>query len=369
MRFINKFFTPANTRSYVTSCGLNQQRIRCHEPVRVAVTGARGSVGGNLAFRIAMGDMFGINQPVILQLYSRDLKALEGLKMELEDTCAPLLAGVVVSDNYDAAFGDADYACLVGSPPRGKGMERGDLLRNCGELFQNEGRVLGEVAKETCKVVVVGNPANTNALIAASNSRRVPAENFSALMRLDQNRAMFQLCEAINKSGKLPYPIHPAEIQGMVIWGNHSATMCPDIDFATVHGTPVREILSDLIATGWFEREFVPSVQQRGKAIIDARGSSSAPSAALACADQLRDWATGGNAWVSMAVIDSKGGVDEYGVDTSLCFSYPVLCNSKGVWTKVRGLPVSEATQASIRKNVEELKGERDAVRHLLSRA
>lgn len=353
-------------RSYVTSCGLNQQRIRCHAPVRVAVTGSRGSVGGNLAFRIAMGDMFGINQPVILQLYSRDLKALDGLRMELEDTCAPLLAGVTVSDQYDVAFGDADFACLVGSPPRGKGMERGDLLKMSGALFKQEGFVLGEVAKPTCKVVVVGNPANTNALIAASNARRVPVENFTALMRLDQNRAQFQLAAAINAADKLPAPIHPSEIQGLVIWGNHSATMCPDIDFASVHGVAVKELLAGPLAAGWMENTFVPTVQQRGKAIIDARGASSAPSAALATADQLRDWVLAGNQWSSMAVMDSQGGVDEYGIDTSLCFSYPVVCGSGGQWTKVKGLEVSERVRRGIQANVDELKAERDAVRHLL---
>ena len=355
-------------RSYVTSCMMNQQRIRCHEPVRVAVTGARGSVGGNLAFRIAMGDMFGINQPVILQLYSRDLRALEGLKMELEDTCAPLVAGIVISDNYEGAFGDADYACLVGSPPRGKGMERSDLLRMSGELFKTEGMVIGEVANPDCKVVVVGNPANTNALIAASNSRRVPAENFTALMRLDQNRAMSQLSNAINKTEYLPHPVHPGDIHGMVIWGNHSATMTPDISHANVNGIPVVEILGDLLTTGWFEKEFVPTVQQRGKAIIDARGSSSAPSAALACADQIRDWTLsyGSNQISSIAVMDSVGGIDGYGIDTSLCFSYPVVCDKTGKWTKVTGLPMTEYLEKGLKANVAELSAERDAVRHLL---
>lgn len=358
-------------RAYQTRCGtlVNNQRIRCHEPVKVAITGARGSVGGNLAFRVAMGDMFGVNQPVILQMYSRDLKALDGVRMELEDTCAPLLAGVTISDNYEDAFGDADYACLVGSPPRGKGMERGDLLRKSGELFQKEGEILGEVAKETCKVVVVGNPANTNALIAAANSRRVPAENFSALMRLDQNRAMFQLAEAINKTRKLQTAIHPSEIQGVVIWGNHSATMCPDIDFATVQGVPVKDILKEEIAHGWLEKSFIPLVQQRGKAIIDARGSSSAPSAALATTDQLRDWALGTQGqWTSMAIMNSQGGTDEYGVDTSLCFSYPIISNRRGEWTKVKGLNISERVRAGIAANIAELKAERDAVKHLLKR-
>jgi malate dehydrogenase len=250
-------------------------------------------------------------------------------------------------------------------------MERGDLLKKSGELFKHEGHILGEVAKETCKVVVVGNPANTNAMIAAANSRRVPAENFTALMRLDQNRAMFQLAEAINKSGKLEVAIHPSEIHGLIIWGNHSASMCPDIDFATVHGILVKDILKDLLKTGWLEREFIPAVQQRGKAIIDARGASSAPSAALACADQLRDWVLGGrgtsgNQWASMAVMSSTGGVDEYGVDTSLCFSYPIACNRPGNWLKVQGLEVSDRVKEGIKKNVEELKAERDAVRHLL---
>jgi malate dehydrogenase len=340
--------------------------MRCHPPVRVAITGARGSVGGNLAFRVAMGDMFGANQPVILHLYSRDLQALEGLKMELEDTCGPLLAGVVISSDYEVAFGDVDYACLVGSPPRGKGMERSDLLKKSGELFKAEGRIIGEVAKEDCKVCVVGNPANTNALIAASNSRRVPAENFTALMRLDQNRAMFQLSQAINQAGTLASPIHPSEIEGVVIWGNHSATMHPDISRATVHGTPVTELLEPMIKRGWMEKVFTPTVQQRGKAIIDARGASSAPSAALACVDQVRDWILGSHHPVSMAVINSNGGIDEYGVDTSLCFSYPVVSNRNGEWKKVSGIELTEELERGIQENVNELKAERDAVRHLL---
>lgn len=352
-------------RTYVTSCGLSSQRLRCHAPVRVAITGARGSVGGNLAFRVAMGDMFGMNQPVILHLYSRDLSALEGLRMELEDTCGPLLAGIVISSDYEVAFGDVDYACLVGSPPRGKGMERADLLKKSGELFKKEGYVLGEVAKEQCKVCVVGNPANTNALIAASNSRRVPAENFTALMRLDQNRAMFQLSQAINQAGTFPTPVHPSEIEGVIIWGNHSATMYPDISRATVHGTPVSDLL-DLKKGGWLDEVFAPTVQQRGKAIIDARGSSSAPSAALACVDQMRDWVLGNNQPVSMAVINSNGGIDEYGVDTSLCFSYPIVCNSNGQWRKVTGIEINDHIRKGIKKNVAELQAERDAVRSLL---
>jgi malate dehydrogenase len=316
-----------------------------------------------------MGDMFGMNQPVILQLYSRDLKALEGLKMELEDTCGPLVAGIITTDNYEVAFGDADYACLVGSPPRGKGMERSDLLRMSGELFATEGRILGTVAKPTCKVIVVGNPANTNALIAASNSGgRVPVENFSALMRLDQNRAMFQLSEWINKTGRLGYLIHPSEISGVVIWGNHSATMCPDISNAHVHGERVEDILEPLISEGWFEKTFVPIVQQRGKAIIDARGSSSAPSAALACVDQMRDWVLGCSRH-SMAVIGGNarvGGQDEYGIDTSLCFSYPVMSDGKGNWSKVKGLELNDYVRAGLKANEAELIAERDAVRHLL---
>jgi malate dehydrogenase len=189
-------------------------------------------------------------------------------------------------------------------------------------------------------------------------------------MRLDQNKAMFKPAEAINKSGKMEVPVHPSDIHGLIIWGNHFATMCPDIDFATVHGVPVKEVLADLLKTGWMEHELIPTVQQRGKAIIDARGASSAPSAAFACADQLRDWvlghSTGGNQWVSMAVMDSKGGIDEYCVDRDLCFSFPLACNKQGKWSKVKGLEVSDRVREGIKKNVEELKAERDAVRHLL---
>jgi len=341
-------------------------KFKMHKPVRVAITGARGSVGTNLAFRVAMGDMFGMNQPVILQLYSRDCDALLGLRLELEDTCAPLLAGIVTSDKYEDVFGDADYACLVGSPPRTQGMERADLLKVSGELFKHEGAMLGQYARPNCKVIVVGNPANTNAMIAAANAKNVPVENFTAMTRLDHNRALYQLATYLNdQPGAGNMNVHPSCIDGLIIWGNHSPKMYPDITNATVQGQKVLPLLP----TGdWVKNTFIPRVQQRGKEIIDARGSSSAPSAAMACVDQMRDWALGSqNNWVSMAVMSGTTayGVDSYGIESGLMFSYPVVCQS-GDWKVVPGLPMDAFARKMIQQNIEELKSERDAVRNLL---
>ncbi|KAF4662148.1 hypothetical protein FOL46_005423 [Perkinsus olseni] len=349
----------------VAAAGFHKMKFRTFPPARVAITGARGSVGTNLAFRVAMGDMLGVNQPVILHLYSRDREALRGLVLELEDTCAPLLAKVVATDNYEEAFGDADYACLVGSPPRQAGMERSDLLQISGALFKQEGTVLGEVANKDCKVVVVGNPANTNALIAASNSKHVPAENFTAMTRLDHNRGLLQLAHCINGHHE-GLDIHPTHIDNFVIWGNHSPNMYPDVNHATVRGRKIKDLLPH---PDWITNEFMTRVQQRGKEIIEAAGKSSAPSAAMSCVDQMRDWALGSdNKWVSMAVIGKNKesyGIDSYGVDTDLCFSFPVITDGES-WTKVGGLEMTEFGYSMLQRNVQELKAERDMVRNLM---
>ena len=346
--------------------GINKLRFRNLHPVRVAITGARGSVGSSLAFRIAMGDMLGLNQPVILQLYSRDVSNLDGIRMELEDTNCPLLSEIITTNDYDRVFGDADFVCMVGSPPRTKGMERGDLLKISGEVFKAEGRIIGEVAKRDCKIVVVGNPANTNAMIAAANSRNVPAENFSAMTRLDHNRAVFQLAAEINRhlsAGEAT--VNPSEIENFVVWGNHSPAMYPDASHARLRGRPVSEFLPPR-GRNWVAEKFIPKVQQRGKAIIDALGKSSAPSAAAACVDQLRDWALGSdNDWTSMALLGPKGR-SLYDVDPGLCFSFPTVCAGAGNLRVVEGLAQGEFGRKMMQHNVDELKKERDLVRHLL---
>ncbi len=270
--------------------------------------------------------------------------------MELEDLCSPILQDIICTDSYETAFGDCDYVLLVGSPPRAKGMERGDLLRQSGELFKNEGHFIGEVARETCKVVVVGNPANTNCLIAAGNSRRVPPSNFSALMRLDENRAKYQLARSVNS--------HPGDVENLVIWGNHSPLMYPDISNALVGDKMVR----DMLDPQWSADEFIQAVQLRGKAVIDTKGSSSVASAASACIDQVRDWVYGTNgAVVSMAV---SGRGNPYGIDDSLFFSYPVTCE-EGEWKMVRGYE-TDSFKEHLEKNEAELKKERDEINHLL---
>ncbi|KAF4689720.1 hypothetical protein FOZ60_001238 [Perkinsus olseni] len=367
----------------VAAAGFHKMKFRTFPPARVAITGARGSVGTNLAFRVAMGDMLGVNQPVILHLYSRDREALRGLVLELEDTCAPLLAKVVATDNYEEAFGDADYACLVGSPPRQAGEREGLLWlgfqpspRNYSDrsplpmgsvvaVYGRRERSSREVANKDCKVVVVGNPANTNALIAASNSKHVPAENFTAMTRLDHNRGLLQLAHCINAHHE-GLDIHPTHIDNFVIWGNHSPNMYPDVNHATVRGRKIKDLLPH---PDWITNEFMTRVQQRGKEIIEAAGKSSAPSAAMSCVDQMRDWALGSdNKWVSMAVIGKNKesyGIDSYGVDTDLCFSFPVITDGES-WTKVGGLEMTEFGYSMLQRNVQELKAERDMVRNLM---
>lgn len=323
-------------------------------PVRVAVTGAAGQISYSLLFRIASGDMLGKDQPVILQLLeiTPALEALKGVVMELEDCAFPLLAGVVQTDDANIAFKDADYALLVGARPRGPGMERKDLLEANAAIFSAQGKALNDNASKNVKVLVVGNPANTNALIAQRNAPDLDPRNFTAMTRLDHNRAMAQLAEETETTVN--------DIKKMIIWGNHSSTQYPDLTFTTVNGKPALE----QVQRDWYEGTYIPNVQQRGAAIIKARGASSAASAANAAIAHVRSWALGTdeNDWVSMGVY-SNG---EYGIQKGLIYSYPCTCKD-GDWKIVEGLDTSSAFSVEKMKATEtELTEERDAVSHLL---
>lgn len=324
------------------------------QPVRVAVTGAAGNISYAMLFRIASGEMLGKDQPVILQLLeiTPALDALKGVVMELEDCAFPLLAGVVQTDDANAAFKDADYALLVGARPRGPGMERKDLLEANAAIFSAQGKALNDVASRDVKVLVVGNPANTNALIAQRNAPDLDPRNFTAMTRLDHNRGMAQLAEKTGTSVN--------DIKKMVIWGNHSSTQYPDLTFTTVNGNPALE----QIERDWYENSYIPSVQQRGAAIIKARGASSAASAANAAIAHMRSWALGtdDNDWVSMGVY-SNG---EYGIEQGLIYSFPCTCNN-GDWQIVADLDVSsDFSKEKMKATEQELAEERDAVAHLL---
>jgi malate dehydrogenase len=322
-------------------------------PLRVTITGAAGQIGYQLAFRIASGQMLGADQPVILQLLEIPpaLPALQGVVMELDDCAFPTLAGVVATDDPNTAFKDSDYALLVGARPRGPGMERKDLLEANAQIFSVQGKAINDHASRDIRVLVVGNPANTNALIASSNAPDIDAGNFTAMTRLDHNRAAAQLAQ---KTGK-----HVNDIQCMTIWGNHSATQYPDVNHATVDGTAATE----LVDQNWLADEFIPLVQQRGAAIIAARGASSAASAASAAIDHMRDWALGtaGDNWVSMA-IPADG---SYGIEPGIIYSYPVRC-SNGKYEIVQGLSVSDFSRERMDATETELREERAAIEALL---
>ncbi|MDE0982494.1 MAG: malate dehydrogenase [Gammaproteobacteria bacterium] len=321
-------------------------------PVRVAVTGAAGQISYSLLFRIAAGEMLGNDQPVILQLLeiTPALEALAGTVMEIEDCAFPLVAGIVQSDDPNVAFKDADYCLLVGARPRGPGMERKDLLEANAAIFSAQGKAINDNASASVKVLVVGNPANTNALIAYRNAPDLQPGQFTAMMRLDHNRAIAQLA---NKAGK-----HNTDVDGLIIWGNHSATQYPDINHATVDGSKA----TDLVDEAWTLEEFIPTVQQRGAAIIKARGLSSAASAANAAIEHIRDWALGTSGKVVSMGIHSDG---SYGVEEGLIYSFPVICEG-GNYEIVQGLQVSEVSQTLMDKSEAELKEERDAVANLL---
>jgi malate dehydrogenase len=322
-------------------------------PVRVTITGAAGQIGYQLAFRIASGQMLGDDQPVILQLLEipAALDALQGVCMELDDCAFSTLAGIVPTDDPDVAFKDCDYGLLVGARPRGPGMERGDLLEANAAIFSVQGKAINDHASRDIRVLVVGNPANTNALIASSNAPDIDAGQFTAMTRLDHNRATAQLAAKTSS--------HVSDIRCMAIWGNHSATQYPDISHASVSGSPA----SGLVDSAWVEEEFIPVVQQRGAAIIKARGASSAASAASAAIDHMRDWVLGSPAddWVSMA-IPADG---SYGIEPGIIYSYPVRC-SGGNYEIVQGLEIDDFSRSRMDATEVELREERAAIETLL---
>ena len=323
------------------------------KPVRVAITGAAGQIGYQLCFRIAAGDMLGPDQPIILQLLeiTPALGALEGVAMELKDAALPLLDDVICSDDANVAFKDTDFALLVGAKPRGPGMERGDLLTENGKIFGPQGKALNDHASRDVKVLVVGNPANTNALIAQAAAPDLNPRNFTAMTRLDHNRALAQMSE---KTGR-----HHGAIRQMIIWGNHSSTQYPDIRFTAAGDNA----LAAAIDQDWYRDTFIPTVQQRGAAIIKARGASSAASAASAAIDHMRSWALGtaDGDWVSMAV-PSTGA---YGIEPGIIYSYPCTC-ANGDYTIVEGLDVDAFSREKMDATDAELREERAAVEHLL---
>lgn len=326
------------------------------QPVRVAVTGAAGQIGYSLLFRIASGEMLGKDQPVILQLLEipveKAQQALQGVIMELDDCAFPLLVDVIGTDDPKVAFKDADYALLVGARPRGPGMERADLLQENAKIFTVQGKALNEVASRDVKVLVVGNPANTNAYIAMKSAPDLPAKNFTAMLRLDHNRALTQVAKKTGKAVK--------DIKKLIVWGNHSPTMYADYRFATINGESVKEMIND---QDWNANTFLPTVGKRGAAIIEARGLSSAASAANAAIDHMRDWALGSNGeWVTMG-IPSDG---SYGIPKGIMFGFPVTTEN-GEYQIVQDLQIDDFSQERINITLNELEEERVAIDHLFS--
>jgi malate dehydrogenase len=322
-------------------------------PVRVTVTGAAGQIGYALLFRIASGAMLGEDQPVILHLLdiTPAMDALEGVRMELDDCAFPLLTDIVCTDDPAVAFKDADYALLVGARPRGPGMERKDLLEANAAIFSVQGKAINDHASRDIKVLVVGNPANTNALITQRNAPDIDPRNFTAMMRLDHNRAKTQIAQKLG--------VAVTEVSNMTVWGNHSATQYPDLFHATVGGANAAEQVDE----SWYTDDFIPTVQQRGAAIIKARGASSAASAANAAIDHMRDWALGtpGDDWVSMGIYSDGS----YGIAEGLIYSFPCRCKD-GAWEIVQGLEINEFSRERMLATEQELKEERDAVADLL---
>ena len=325
-------------------------------PVRVAVTGAAGQIGYAILFRIASGEMLGKDQPVILQLLEVPVegpqKALKGVMMELQDCAFPLLVGMEAHGDPMTAFKDVDYALLIGSRPRGPGMERAELLAVNAQIFTAQGKALNAVASRNVKVLVVGNPANTNAWIAMKSAPNLPSKNFTAMLRLDHNRALSQIA---SKTGKAV-----ADIEKLVVWGNHSPTMYPDYRFATINGESVKDMIND---HDWNANTFLPTVGKRGAAIIEARGVSSAASAANAAIDHMRDWALGTNGkWVTMGIPSD----DQYGIPQGTMFGFAVTCEN-GEYSVVQDLPIDEFSQTCINKTLKELQEEQAGVVHLLT--
>src|SRR5579859_5497084 len=332
-----------------------QEPLQMKSPLRVAVTGAAGQIGYSLLFRIASGEMLGEDQPVVLQLLEipdeKAQAALKGVMMELDDCAFPLLSGMIAASDPKVAFRDIDVALLVGARPRSKGMERKDLLEANGAIFTGQGRALDEVAKRTAKILVVGNPANTNAYIAMKSAPGLPRENFTAMLRLDHNRALSQLAA---RTGR---PVD--SIEKLIVWGNHSPTMYPDYRFAMIGGRPAPEVVND---EAWYRDVFIPTVGKRGAAIIEARGLSSAASAANAAIDHVRDWIAGtGGKWVTMG-IPSDG---SYGIPEDIIYGVPVTCEN-GEYKRVEGLQIDAFSREKMDHTLNELLEERDGVQHLL---
>lgn len=320
--------------------------------IKIAISGAAGQIGYALLFRAACGNIFGPKTKVALSLLEvpAALPALDGLEMELDDCAFPTLESVSKSSDAETAFGDADVIFLVGAKPRGPGMERKDLLAANAEIFSAQGKAINAAAKKFTNVLVVGNPSNTNCLIAQQNAPDIPAFRFAAMTRLDHNRAMAQLANNVGAA--------TSDVRQMIIWGNHSATQYPDIHHATVGGKPAVELVDEK----WYREEMIPAVQQRGAAIIKARGASSAASAASAAIDHVRDWAMGSDDYVSMGIV-SQG---EYGMESGLVYSYPMKCTGAGEAEVITGLECNEFSMQKMRETEAELREERDAVRHLL---
>ncbi|HRQ05977.1 MAG TPA: malate dehydrogenase [Nitrosomonas halophila] len=323
-------------------------------PIRIAITGAAGQIGYSLLFRIAAGDMLGNDQPVILQLHDipESEGKLQGVVMELQDCAFPLLAGIIASTNPMQSFNQADIAILVGARPRAKGMERKDLLTANSEIFSAQGRVLNQVAKREVKVLVVGNPANTNTYITMRNAPDLSPSNFSAMLRLDHNRALSQAAM------KLEQPV--GNIKKMIVWGNHSSTQLPDLTHAEINGQRIIDLIND---APWIENYFIPTVQNRGAAVIEARGLSSAASAANAVINHMRDWIFGTkeNDWTTMGVLSDGS----YGVPEGVFFGFPVICQD-GLCRIVQGLEIAPSYQDKLNITYQELLEEQNAIRHLL---
>ena len=323
------------------------------DPVRVAVTGGAGQISYSLIFRIATGEMLGHDQPIILQLLEIPpaMDALKGVIMEINDCAFPLVTEIHGSDKPEEAFKDVDYALLVGSKPRGKGMERADLIKANGDIFSVQGKALNDHASKDVKVLVVGNPANTNALIAANNAPDLDNGQFTAMTRLDHNRAMTQLAQKTDSQ--------VTDIEGLAIWGNHSSTQFPDLSHATVGG----KAALDLVDQEWYANEFIPTVQKRGAAIIDARGASSAASAASAALDHMRNWVAGSDGQIVSMAIPSDG---SYDIAPGIMYSYPVICEN-GSYRIVEDLEISDFARERMQATENELRDEREAVAHLMS--
>merc|ERR1719411_2369054 len=329
--------------------------------VKVAITGGAGAIGYSLLFRVASGEMFGKKQRVQIRCLELPfaMDSLKGVAMELSDCAFPLLDGIYCTDDAERCFDDIDAALLVGSKPRGPGMERGDLLRENGAIFTGIGKALNKFARKSVKVTVVGNPANTNCLIAANNAPDIPIENFTAMTRLDHDRGVGQLAKKAGVSVK--------EVDDFCIWGNHSPTMYPDVSRCTIQGRKALSMLSGKMGEGedvqkWYTEEFIPTVQQRGAAIINARGASSAASAANACLAHARDWELGTSGKTTSMAVVSKG---EYDIVPGLSYSFPVRC-ADSEWSIVSGLEIDEFSRAKLKKTEDELKAERDAVKTYL---